>query len=352
MNTVDVSIIIPVYNASLFLDECISSIVNQKTSLRYEALFVNDGSTDNSLEILKKWASKSSVVQVIDKVNAGPSSARNRGLDLAKGKFVLFVDSDDWVSEHYVEDFRDYIDKPGCGIVLQGFCGVAKINKEMRSFENLFFRKREIVNFFDAYPLHRNGFPFAKLFNLFFIKKNNLRFHENVRFSEDLIFFLDYLNLCDWFAFDNHVNYFYRRMQDGSLVSSYGSFENEISGYLAFKKVFTVLESQYNFSEKVLNDFYGWICFFAMRSIKTIYRKGKHFLVRKRRIELLQNSFDEADKTFFKSRVLFLKGLDKLICRLMYKKKIRLLDCYLRIFFWARYNSFGNRIVKLKLGNQ
>ena len=351
MKSIDVSIVIPVYNAASFLDKCVACIVSQKTTLQYEAIFVNDGSTDYSRDILKKWESQSKIIHVVDKVNAGPSAARNTGIDVAKGKYVLFVDSDDWVSEHYVEDFRKYIDNPGCGIVIQGFYGISKKGREIRSFEDRFFRKKEIVSFFEAYPIHHNGVPFAKLYNLLVVKKHNLRFCDHVRFGEDLIFLLDYLYLCDWIAFDDHVNYFYRRLQDGSLVVSYNSFESEFLGYRKLKEAFAALESCFSFSKVILDEFHRWIYFFAMRTIKTIYREGPNFMPRKDRLKLLKSSFEEQDFIFFKSCSYQLKGLDKYIGILMCKRKFFFIDCFLRMFFIIRYNVLVKKIIKKMIGN-
>ncbi len=104
--SLDLSIIIPVYNSEKLLQGCLDSVMRQKTKFRFEVIVVNDGSTDGSLEILKRYAN----VIRIDKKNEGVAVARNVGLDCAKGKYVAFVDSDDQVAEDYVEKllFRAY----------------------------------------------------------------------------------------------------------------------------------------------------------------------------------------------------------------------------------------------------
>ena len=97
--SIDLSIIIPVYNSEKLLRNCMDSIINQKTKYHFEIIAINDGSTDNSLNILKEY----SQVKVMDKKNEGVAIARNVGLDVAKGKYVAFIDSDDEIHELYVE---------------------------------------------------------------------------------------------------------------------------------------------------------------------------------------------------------------------------------------------------------
>ena len=94
MNNSKISIIIPVYNVEQYLGECLNSVVNQ-TLKDIEIICVNDGSTDNSLSILKEYASRDERIKIIDKENEGQGYARKVGLDNASGEFILFCDSDD-----------------------------------------------------------------------------------------------------------------------------------------------------------------------------------------------------------------------------------------------------------------
>ena len=93
---VKISVVIPVYNVAEFLEEAISSLLNQ-TFEDFELICVNDGSKDNSLDILNDFAKKDSRVVVIDKENGGCGSARNRALDEAKGEYIYFFDPDDYI---------------------------------------------------------------------------------------------------------------------------------------------------------------------------------------------------------------------------------------------------------------
>lgn len=97
-----ISIIIPVYNVEKYLDKCIESIINQ-TYNNIEIILVDDGSTDNSGKICDKYREKDNRIKVIHKENGGLSDARNHGLDIAKGKYVTFIDSDDFINEKFCE---------------------------------------------------------------------------------------------------------------------------------------------------------------------------------------------------------------------------------------------------------
>ena len=101
MDKIEVSVIVPVYNASKYLEACIESILNQNNK-SFELLLIDDGSTDSSGEICDCFAIKDDRIKVIHKSNGGVSSARNIGLEMAKGKWLAFVDSDDTVDKEYL----------------------------------------------------------------------------------------------------------------------------------------------------------------------------------------------------------------------------------------------------------
>ena len=105
-----ISIIVPVYNSEKYLDACIDSILSQ--SFRdFELILVDDGSKDSSAQICDEYASQDTRVRVIHKANGGVSAARNDGLDIAKGEYITFIDSDDWVERESlstISNYRDY----------------------------------------------------------------------------------------------------------------------------------------------------------------------------------------------------------------------------------------------------
>ena len=101
-DTLLISIIVPIYNTAPYLDRCVSSLIEQ-THQNLEIILINDGSTDNSLDICMEYAAKDSRIQVISQENKGQGAARNAGLAIAKGEFISFVDSDDYIAPHMME---------------------------------------------------------------------------------------------------------------------------------------------------------------------------------------------------------------------------------------------------------
>lgn len=119
----DLSIIIPVYNTEKYLRECLDSVVSQKTSYCFEAICVNDGSTDNSLNILREYSRNypDINIRIIDQNNRGFSGARNRGIDEAKGKYLMFLDSDDSLAANGVQLLMEEAYRSGHEIVCGGY---------------------------------------------------------------------------------------------------------------------------------------------------------------------------------------------------------------------------------------
>ena len=110
-----ISVIVPVYNVEKYLDYCINSIANQ-TYNNLEILLIDDGSTDQSSAICDKWAVKDKRIKVIHKENGGLSDARNAGMQMAKGAYIAFIDSDDWIEKYYIEYLYRAIKETGAEI--------------------------------------------------------------------------------------------------------------------------------------------------------------------------------------------------------------------------------------------
>lgn len=141
-----ISVIIPVYNVSEYLDECLTSVVNQNYS-NYEVIVVNDGSTDNSLEIAKKYEKKyKKLIKVYDKENGGLSSARNYGIKKSTGEYLFFVDSDDYILPNCLEVIGKNINENKCDILVYSFL-IGDEKKYNRMFDNQIddLNKRYIV---------------------------------------------------------------------------------------------------------------------------------------------------------------------------------------------------------------
>lgn len=115
-----ISIILPVYNSEKYIDRCIRSIVNQRYK-NFELIIINDGSTDNSLDVLKKWCKVEKRIHLIDKENEGVSKARNLGLEKASGNYIAFIDSDDYYSSEMLSMMVEIGNKENADIVESSF---------------------------------------------------------------------------------------------------------------------------------------------------------------------------------------------------------------------------------------
>lgn len=114
-----ISVIVPVYNVEKYLHQCLTSIVTQSYS-NLEIILIDDGSTDTSPNICDAWKNKDARISVIHKVNGGLSSARNAGLDVATGRYVTFVDSDDWLCDNAISTMYLWMERYNCDLVMAG----------------------------------------------------------------------------------------------------------------------------------------------------------------------------------------------------------------------------------------
>ncbi len=186
---VKVSIITPVYNTEKYLCRCIDSLINQ-TLKDIEIILIDDGSTDLSLQIAREYAKKDSRIIVISQKNAKQGTARNRGLEIAKGEFVTFVDSDDWIEHNFCELLYNAAVKYNVNIAA---------STTTRDYNNKFkyhLRLKEEKVYYDVNSivkaLQYNLNTSSKLYR--FTKIKDLRFEENV-FYEDGLYTLTALNI-------------------------------------------------------------------------------------------------------------------------------------------------------------
>lgn len=117
MEKIKISVIVPIYNTSLYLEKCLRSIMDQSLE-EIEIICVNDGSIDNSLEILKEISKEEKRIKIINQINQGVSKARNEAIRIAKGKYCLNIDSDDWIESKYLEDMYNTAESNDSDIVI------------------------------------------------------------------------------------------------------------------------------------------------------------------------------------------------------------------------------------------
>ena len=219
----EISVIIPVYNVEKYLKECLDSVVNQ-TFKDIEIMCVNDGSSDGSLTILKQYADRDNRIKIITQKNQGLGAARNTGLKKAKGKYIYFIDSDDYINVKTLEKLYNNIISNNSDMVLfkfQSFGGDKNIYKQGEGFKlgndysNLSFNyndiKRHVLN--SAYS------ACLKLYKKEFLDSfDDFYFYEGLLF-EDVPFHVKAMLRASKLSYVNESLYYYRQNED-SLINT------------------------------------------------------------------------------------------------------------------------------------
>ncbi|MCC8112527.1 MAG: glycosyltransferase [Bacteroidales bacterium] len=215
--TPTITIIVPVYNAEAFLNQCINTILNQSFS-DLELLLIDDGGTDRSGVVCDEWAAKDSRVKVFHKANGGASSARNLGIENAKGEWVTFVDADDWLGENYLSELIGALEKTQCNdsMILCGFTKVdfttGVIIESEAPYRKRYYnldRERDALRPYKLDILKFN-FTIGKLIRRSVLWDNHIRFKEDINYLEDLIFWLECLSYIQNVTTVDGKDYFYR----------------------------------------------------------------------------------------------------------------------------------------------
>lgn len=208
-----ISIVVPVYNAEKYLEECLASLVNQ-TYKNTEIILVDDGSTDSSLKILKKYQKKYSSIKVISQKNQGSSFARSTGIKKAKGDYLMFVDADDWIDTNTISKLASILAKKQYdnirffGILEPS--GIIKNQYEFQGKKQKELTKKEIYQLLiETKTLHNLCFGIYKTSLL----KNIDSFESHVSFAEDYWANLDILTKASSVLMLNEVFYHYRENQ-------------------------------------------------------------------------------------------------------------------------------------------
>jgi len=129
----DLSIIIPAYNVERFVGPCLESVLGQKTQVDFEVIVVNDGSTDGTADVIAKYAGKDSRIRVISQRNKGLSGARNTGIDQARGRALMFVDSDDLIAPTHVDALMKALQSGDCDYVTSGYIDIDETGEKIGS---------------------------------------------------------------------------------------------------------------------------------------------------------------------------------------------------------------------------
>ena len=243
-----ISIIIPVYNVEKYLERCLDSVLNQSYK-NLEIILINDGSTDNSLDICLKYAKKDNRIKLINQNNSGISEVRNKGLEAAKGEYIAFVDSDDVIDKDMFKTLYNNLLKYDSDI---SSCNYKifhnKINFDKEEYYNKIFTKEESLK-----DIISNGVLTNFLWNKLFKKElfNNIKFPKNMIY-EDMYVMPKIIEKTTKIVYTNQILYGYFQ-RENSYVNSFDEDKNK-NYFLVINNVYNDLK-KYNFLDKELKNY-------------------------------------------------------------------------------------------------
>ena len=232
---VKISIIVPVYNVEKYLPKCLESLIHQ-TLKDIEIICINDGSTDNSLSILKDYAKNDSRIRIINKENGGISAARNSGINAAMGDFLSFIDSDDWIDLDFFEKLYLAAKKYSADIAAAGIIRISGRRKRV-----LLDFKKEIVTDdtnekFRLCDIPDKSYTCNKIYRTSKIKDLNILFKDNIIY-EDIIFTPEVVHRLGMLVAVPDTYYFYYKRR-GSITNTKSNNKSHAEALNAANKYF------------------------------------------------------------------------------------------------------------------
>lgn len=204
-----ISVVIPVYNSQKHIIETLDSIKAQSIT-DYEVIMVNDGSVDNSRDIITQYISENGLLNfyLINKENGGVSSARNVGLSKARGEWIFFLDSDDWIEPECFKTLLDVGNNSRADLIIGGYQMCNQVTGSTEIWSNFPCNEGHVPE--DIHNLHSFSFIWGKLYKKDIIDKHGLRFDERIKYAEDNAWQLDYIKSIQSFAYSHDIIYNYR----------------------------------------------------------------------------------------------------------------------------------------------
>lgn len=232
-----VSIIVPIYNIEKYLTQCIDSILSQ-TFTNFELILVDDGSTDLSGQICDNYSGSDSRVRVVHQENSGASGARNKGMSIALGEFIMFVDGDDVVHDRMVDTLFDLaaedVDVVSCGITDKQ----ESIDAAIIASNSLIMSGEEAIQDL-LYGKSVVSGPVCKLINRRVL--SDISFDESVKIAEDILFNVSYLLNVRKIIHVNSKLYFYRKSETGVMREVFS--KKRMDGLCALESVLEIVNS-------------------------------------------------------------------------------------------------------------
>lgn len=242
----DFSIIIPTHNSELTINRAISSITENKSRNKIEILIIDDGSTDNTIRIIKQIANKYNYIRLLfNRDHGGPGSSRNIGIDAARGSYILFLDSDDWFDSDLLSILSTCM-KSQPDIISYDFC-VNDGSIIKYPAKELIRNRRPEVNHSTGFEAKRylykeqiSNYIWSYAFKTLFLKRKHIRFSESCYILEDVLFLNESLTKCDRVSYINstYLYNYYVNKKSISRAPCRRFGEMGLSNYLASKNYF------------------------------------------------------------------------------------------------------------------
>lgn len=231
-----ISIIVPVYNAESFIVQTIASLRNQSYE-NIEILLIDDGSTDNSLDICYKFEKKDPRIQVFHKKNEGVSATRNFGINKSSGKYLMFVDSDDFIDTNTIKLFLNLKEKYNADLTV---FGMRRVNDNL---ETTYTFQHKFQYFQDQQKIVTEAIPnllmtealspvCTNVYSSEIIKNNNIYFNEKLELGEDLLFNYNYIRKISSIIISNEITYNYRIHSQQTLTTKLHPHKYEMLMYV------------------------------------------------------------------------------------------------------------------------
>ena len=337
MSSPKFSIIVPVYNAEKHLFKCIDSLISQ-TYRNIEVITVNDGSTDLSLSVLYECATRDSRIKVFTQSNAGPSAARNMGLEKANGEYISFVDSDDWIETNTFEHLYHHIEENNAPdiVMFNAFKNDKFKNKPfLRTgmyskngiMECIFPRLIESVDSASGSAIRAS--VCLRLFKSSLVKKS-VRFNIDLRNNEDLVYCFEATLKANTFLYLGGSYLYHNCMTEGSL--SRGFMDNAFKGMKPLFGILTNIADEYNeydFTEQISGRVFRTIIF----CFENEFRYGNNVSVFKK-YRNVKNVINDNEVKAYLGEFKPNKGRSKLFYYYLYKHKMVILT-----MMFAKYKS-------------
>lgn len=274
------SIVVPIYNASTFLRQCIESILDQTFS-NFELILIDDGSTDNSLDICNEYMDKDKRIRIFSQLNLGVSVARNTGIRESTGKYLVFIDSDDYVDSKFLE----YLAESDADYITLGYSDVfgdRVVNFIPKNYTLSISSDCDRISILE--DKLGEAFVWAKRYKAEIIFEHNLQFNPEFKIMEDMLFNLQYISCIRSYQSIDKVGYFYRHYDELSLsksVEEYSFLERNAVREYAFK----MLKSHPSLQRLIVNQ----SIYYSEIEIKKISRSNIFYLKKVQSIKPIIN---------------------------------------------------------------